>query len=66
MFLYGLLQSVLVMFLQKDSDKFKKMSGKRQYKKDSFTGKKRKVWYWGKRTKMPVTITEGLAAADEG
>ena len=54
------------MFLQKDSDKFKKMSGKRQYKKDSFTGKKRKVWYWGKRTKMPVTITEGLAAADEG
>ena len=35
------------------------MSGKRQYKKDSFTGKKRKGWNWGKRTKMPVRSSSG-------
>ena len=32
----------------------------------SFTEKKRKAWNRGKRTQMPVTITEGLAATDKG
>ena len=43
-----------------------RMSDKRKYKKDSFTDKKRKAWNRGKRTQMPVTVTEGLAAADMG
>ena len=42
------------------------MSDKRKYKKDSFTEKKRKHETEGKRTQMPVTITEGLAATDKG
>ena len=42
------------------------MSDKRKYKKDSFTEKKRKAWNTGKRTQMPVTRTEGLAATDKG
>ena len=42
------------------------MSDKRKYKKDSFIGKKRKVWNRGKRTEMPVSVTEGLAATDKG
>ena len=37
----------------------KKDKGK--YKKDSFTEKKRKAWNRGKRTQMPVTLTEGVA-----
>ena len=42
------------------------MSDKRKYKKDSFIGKKRKAWNRGKRTQIPVTITEHLAATDKG
>ena len=42
------------------------MSDKRKCEKDSFTGKKRKAWNRGKRTEMPVTVTEGLAATDKG
>ena len=53
-------------FLQKDIDKFKKMSDKRKYKKHSFTGEKRKASSRGKQTKMPVTVTGGLAATDKG
>ena len=41
------------------------MSDKRKYRKDSFTWKKRKAWNRGKRTQMPVTTTEGLAATDK-
>ena len=36
------------------------MSGKRKYKRDLYTGKKRKAWNRGKLTKMPVTVTKGL------
>ena len=57
---------ILVKFLQKDIDKFKKISDKRKYKKDSFSGKKRKTWNRRKRTKMQVTVMEGLAATDKG
>ena len=42
------------------------MSDKWKYKKDSFTEKKRKAWNRGKRTQMPVTVTEGLAATGMG
>ena len=42
------------------------MSDKRKYRKDSFTWEKRKAWNRGKRTQMPVTTTEGLAATDKG
>ena len=45
-------------FLQKDIDKFEKMSDKRKYKKGSFAGKERKAWNRGKRTKMPVTVVK--------
>ena len=38
------------------------MSDKRKYEKDSYTEKK--AWNRGKRTQMPVTLTEGLAAAE--
>ena len=38
------------------------MSGKRKYKKDSFTGKKSKVCNGGKQNQIPVTVTEGIAA----
>ena len=37
------------------------MSDKRKNKRDSFTEKKRKAWNRGKRTQMPVTLTEGVA-----
>ena len=57
---------ILVKFLEKDIDKFKKMSDKRKYKKHSFTGEKRKASSRGKQTKMPVTVTGGLAATDKG
>ena len=53
-------------FLQKDTDKFKKMSDKRKYEKDSLWGKKRKAWNSGKQTDMLVTVTEDLAATDKG
>ena len=52
-------------FLQKDIDKFKTMSDKRKYKKIHLWGK-RKAWNRGKRTEMPVTVTEGLVAIDKG
>ena len=52
-------------FLQKDIDKFKECQTNKSTK-DSFTEKKRKAWNRGKRTQMPVTITEGLAATDKG
>ena len=42
------------------------MSDKQKYKKDSVTEKKRKNWNWEKRTQMPVSTTEGLAAIDTG
>ena len=42
------------------------MVDQRKNKKDSFTEKKRKAWNRGKRTQMPVTVTEGLAATDNG
>ena len=42
------------------------MSNKRKYKKDPSTEQKRKVWNRGKRTQMPVTVTEGLAVTDKG
>ena len=42
------------------------MSDKRKCKKDSYTDKKSKAWNRGKRTQMPVTLTEGLAATDKG
>ena len=42
------------------------MSEKRKYKKDSYMKKKSNIWNRGKQTQMPVTLTEGLAAADKG
>ena len=42
------------------------MSNQRKYKKGSFREKKKKAWNRVKRTQMPVTITEGLAATDKG
>ena len=42
------------------------MSDKKKYKKYSFTGKKKKAWNRGKRTQMPFTLTEALAATDKG
>ena len=56
------LQTTASEFLQKDNDKFKKMSDKRKYKKDS---EKRKSWNRGKVTQMPITTTEDLAATDK-
>ena len=41
------------------------MSDKRKYKNDSFTEKKTQAWNRGKRTQMPVTVTEDLAATDK-
>ena len=41
------------------------MSDKRKYKKYSFTGKKREAWNRGKRTQIPVTVTEDLVATDK-
>ena len=42
------------------------MPNKRKSKNDSFTEKKRKTWNSGKRTQMPVPVTEGLAVTDKG
>ena len=52
-------------FLQKDIDKFKKFQANESTKKTQLRGK-RKAWDIGKRTKMAVTVTEGLAANDKG
>ena len=51
--------------LQKDIDKFKKCQTN-ESTKDSFTEKKRKACNRGKRSQMPVTVNEGLAATDNG
>ena len=56
---------VLVKFLQKDIDKFKECQTN-ESTKDSFTEKKRKAWNKVKQTQIPVTVTEGLAATDNG
>ena len=42
------------------------MSNQRKCKKGSFREKKRKAWNRVKRTQIRVTITEGLAATDNG
>ena len=34
--------------------------------KGFFYREKRKAWNRGKQTKMPLTVTEGLAATDKG
>ena len=44
---------------------FLKMSDKRKYKKDSFTGEKGNHGT-RKQTQIPITLTEGLAATDKG
>ena len=52
-------------FVQKYIDKFKACQT-RKYKKDSITEQKRKPWNRGKRTQMPVTVTEGVGVTDRG
>ena len=42
------------------------MSDKRKYKKDSYTEKKSRIWNRRKLIQMPVTLTECLAATDNG
>ena len=59
-FFYGLLSSVLVNFLQRDIDKFEENVRQTKLQKRFIYGQKRKVWNRGKRTQMPVTITEEL------
>ena len=58
--------SVIAKFLEKDIDKFKEISDKQKNKKDLFTGETRRVWNRGKRTQMPFTSTEDIAATDKG
>ena len=53
-------------FLQKDINKFKECRTNESTRKIHLRGKKRKAWNRGKRTQMPVTMTEGLAATDKG
>ena len=65
MFFCSLLQSVIAKFLQKRYSKFKKVSDKRKYKKDLFTGEKGNHGT-AKQTQIPITVTEGLAATDKG
>ena len=55
----------MVKFLQKDIDKLKECQAN-ESTKDSFTKKKRKAWNRGKRTQMPVTVTESAAATNNG
>ena len=62
---YGLLQSVIVKFLEKDIDKFKENVRKTKAQKRFIYWEKRKAWNREKRTQMPVTVTEGLAATDK-
>ena len=42
------------------------MSDKQKHKKIFIHGEKKKVWNKEKRTQMPITLTEGLAATDKG
>ena len=53
-------------FLQKHIDKFIENVRQTKVQKRFIYGEKRKAWNRGKRTQMPVTVTEGLAAANEG
>ena len=53
-------------FLQKDIEKFNENVRKTKVQKIFIYGKKRKAWNRGKRTQMPVTVTEGLAGTDKG
>ena len=53
-------------FLQRDIDKFKENVRQTKIQKRFIYGEKRKAWNRGKRTQMPFTLTEGLAAADKG
>ena len=53
-------------FLEKDIDKFKENVRKTKAQKRFIYGEKSKAWNREKRTQMPVTVTEGLAAIDKG
>ena len=59
------LQTTASEFLQKDIDKCKECQTNERTKKIHLQRKKRKAWNRGKRTQMPVTITEGLATTDK-
>ena len=59
------LQTTASEFLQKDINKSKECQTNESTKKIHLRGKKRKAWNRGKRTQMPVTMTEGLAATDK-
>ena len=48
-----------------ENQKKKKMSDKRKYKKDSFTGGKGN-YGTEKQTQIPITLTESLAVTDKG
>ena len=58
------IQTTASEFLEKDIDKFNVRQTKVQ--KNSFTEKTRKACNRGKRTQMPVTVTEGLPAVFAG
>ena len=60
------LQTTASEFLQKYIDKFKECQTNESTKKIQARSKKGKVWNRGKRTQMPVTVTEGLAVTDKG
>ena len=60
----GTSKGLLLSFYKNDNGKFNVRQTKEQ--KDSFTEKKRKAWNRQKRTQMPVTLTEVLAAVFAG
>ena len=64
MFFYGLPSNVIGKFLQKDINKYKECQAN-ESRKNSFTEKK-KAGHGGKQTQMPVTVTESIAAIDNG
>ena len=66
MFFSGLHKNVIVKFLQRDIDKFKENVRQKKIQKIFIYGEKRKAWNIGKRTQMPFTLTEALAATDKG
>ena len=53
-------------FLERDIDRFKENVRTTKAQKRFTYGEKRKAWNREKRTQMPVTVTEGLAAIDKG
>ena len=53
-------------FLERDIDRFKENVRTTKAQKRFIYGEKRKAWNREKRTQMPVTVTEGLAAIDKG